>query len=706
MKRMIPACALVTILTAHTACAQQPFQADAPVAGGMTCEIWSGSRFIGENKPFAITHIVMAQSGFRMGGRSLIGRGVFEFAPRRIPTAAGPMNDTTPFPIALTGDETGTRKNFITPNGYAVNFNEEAGLRRVILVNGGEFDRTVWNTAAPQRLDNPLYCIRKGDRILSVGAAGGPRAIPAAPPPPAFPEPAMKPDIAMSLPPDRSFTDGVLGVMPVAIPAPPPVNPLSGMVPVSRYTPATPVVRRTAQGPCDRRLSAVTMHGGAPDDIAFVGRIATTQAGEYWYSPSVDIFREETLLDLSSRLGQHVALETASTEPLEIDGAARTVMPVRFPGIDDLPQVGAQPSTPPEPDTVRLMILGDPATLTEAGLEDFGRFLQQELPGYATDVTWHSIAKDGTLDDGVRYGGLGELADRAADLSTTDPKARLDTEAELKRFYDGLVRRLENAPVIYDAVLWITPGTQFPVETPGLTRDMIRNVHRGGRIRRTNDDAPAGDWLYVYSSQIAGFSGAFIKEVIERTTPRPGIFVERSAGSGGAIIENPELVAKRLRRIIDTGTPVVAAEAEDGTRHVDRDEAMDDIAILMSRGVLDGMIQATDELQAILNDRSAGWDSLIRARYKNTYDPTALLDFRSDRKGRPVHYLTDGRTPERIGARLLKAGSGADATVDIRRGAARLVHLNRNLVSLRDQLGLDPLCTYGVLYLEDADIRP
>lgn len=294
--------------------------------------------------------------------------------------------------------------------------------------------------------------------------------------------------------------------------------------------------------------------------------------------------------------------------------------------------------------------------------------------------------------------GAGLLRAILGAASTGSSRVRLDAAASLRRFFADIAREVTGASSKFDAVIWVTPGTRFPAETPVLTERLIDTIHAEGQIPRTENGRVEGIWFHVFSSQIAGFGGASIKEIFERTTPQPGRFIERDAGSSGPIITRPDLIAERMGSVAASRIRSAAIEEADTARHINFLSAVERPGVVMSRSMHSEIWQAVQQLRQGLEKVGPRPDVAIRSTFTSSVDPTAILDFRSDRNGTPLSYRYGSGSLEAMIQRLsarMKAGPNNQNWIE------QLALFQGRLHELGTQFAANRACTHGVLRFDE-----
>lgn len=429
---------------------------------------------------------------------------------------------------------------------------------------------------------------------------------------------------------------------------------------------------------CSADLRGLEAPGSIPvEDLILAGvRGDQESARAYWFEPGLGGADPQGFqIDLRRSRGALVPVEIPEGVPVaalrseDPDGPPKTLLPVRFRGVESAPRYPVEAAAPPPERVSRLLVVGDARTLLVAGFDDVQKSLKPKGAADAWRITWHDVLPDGSLADPLDLEGFPDLLSAAS--SAADKATEKVLLTDLTRFRDFLVA-LETAILVrerVDFVVWVKEGYPLPLQTPELFRSLIDTVHERANLPRRTPGGPPYRWLAVISGEIPGSSGAFLSEPISRTDPVPGeVFIEKRAGADRRLLERPESLALQLQLAADRAgapdNPFDAVPAE--TMVIDAEDAFASLGLVLSRvGVRDltaSMEKVREQLAAI--GEGASPDELAAA-YAHRFDPTVLLRPQSDAAGAPVGLAYDSEAGKGYQLRLARAAKDDAETLHL-----------------------------------------
>jgi hypothetical protein len=396
---------------------------------------------------------------------------------------------------------------------------------------------------------------------------------------------------------------------------------------------------------CTERLAEVTLEDGAVLGPLMIGGIrnAMPTATAYWFDASIDeVLQLPTRVDLGASRGRLVPLQLAGAEQHEVAGeAGSALVPVRFASLDTAPRLPAtEPKLTDGRDAIKVLVVGDAASVAVAGLADVESALRAKRPGFSWTIEWRAVAEDGSLAVPEPLPSFAALEVRAHQVAEAVPTSvYLDRDETFTRFIQEMQSAIVGAPEPVDFVLWVKEGYAVPLSAPMQLQALIAAVHSDGPIPRFPNGQPR-KWLHVISGSMPGASRSLIAEPIARSEPVPGYVEEEGK------IASPRRLLQRLDPVVlsleGAGRWKVAPEADGAADeigeflHVSASDAFEAIVLIVAIPELESIRKAVADLYGRLTGIKAGAPLEQAFSTPNAdlhYDASFLLRPQSDAVG-------------------------------------------------------------------------
>ncbi|WP_207787732.1 hypothetical protein [Candidatus Thiosymbion oneisti] len=407
-------------------------------------------------------------------------------------------------------------------------------------------------------------------------------------------------------------------------------------------------------------------------DIVLVGRRNDTGiVPGYWFDPGVAVLdRQPYHLDLSESRGRLLPVELPVTEwqrlstkesEISPDTSEKSVLPVRFPGLDRVPRVvPGSDNADTAPNRINILVIGDAPTVEISGLAVVEDALREENPDFTWGVFWHDVAADGSVAEPESFKSLMALMMYVQGLAAEKRSpALLRDPMDFKRFLDGMRNAIVGSSRTLDYVFWVKQGYPVPLDAPSRLKTLIDEVHRKAPIPHFPDGRPR-KWLRIISGYTPGDSKALITETIARSKHHPGYYEEEQDTSG---IPRQLLGADRVDSVVISLVGIGRAKLEGSTEagysaeglHLDAADSFSELSFLVSSASLQELRKSLSAaITAIKQLADGGNPEEIAADFDAKYDVTKLLKLpRSNADGRVRGITYDAkRDSDRLSNRL------------------------------------------------------
>lgn len=347
----------------------------------------------------------------------------------------------------------------------------------------------------------------------------------------------------------KSMGEAAVELSPIRKNTPPDTPPTESMAEAMRRAVAPDAAKpapRKAHAVCDagtlQPLEA--LDEGALANLQLVGlrNQRTEVGGSDYLNVSGDLIPLDYAFDVTDSVGKLTTYEPVSNVTGAVKGSDLTW--VSLPG---QPRPVANPKAPrPAPVTLKMIVIGGAPEVVYSGFDRVSAELRKISRGPApVEIAWYTIENSGATRLVAQYNSFEDLI-KAASERVGDGRPAALTQGQIETLLDGIERLLTSQTTPIDKVYWLKGAYSLPSSFPARFERLLNAVSESKAVVRA-PNGNVGKWLGVITARMPGFSIAYLKEPVYSMQIGDVIEEIDSKTESRRFIDDPNMVAVRLR---------------------------------------------------------------------------------------------------------------------------------------------------------------